>query len=194
MNKEIVEKDGVRYLKHGNSSQGAMYLDDEKIVSPFIRVAVERMNALPEGAKVLILGGGTFTAPRYARRDLNIDVVEIDPDMEELAKKHFGWEPRDNVRTIIHDAKSVFLSGKIEQHYDMIVVDLFDGVEVPGFATKGVFYQMIRNFTNVVLVNEYSVDTDAPYFYYGKWSIIVGLLVRGLDTNNYWVIRLLRND
>ncbi len=82
--------------------------------------------------KILILGGGAFTLPNYLGATLpqsRIDVVEIDPVLEEIAVKHFRYSSPPNVRLIFDDARA-FLEKNTEQ-YDVVLVDVYGDDSIP---------------------------------------------------------------
>lgn len=184
---DIVEIDGIRYLRHGAASQGAVVINDKsKIVSPFCMLTVNAINSLPRDSRVLMLGGGTFTIPQHIRDDINMLVVEIMPEMESIAIEQFGWEPKENVLTVVADAQE-FVSD-YDQELDLVIVDLWDGERVPEFAKEKEFYGHMR--TNHVMINEFSSDNTAPYFNYGEWDKAYGIMIK---SDHYWVTRSLRN-
>lgn len=87
---------------------------------------------------VLLLGGGTFTLPNYLGPRLpnsQIDVVEIDPELQTIAKQYFHYRAPKNVRPIASDARTFVNTA--QQKYDMILVDVYgDGIVPFALATK----------------------------------------------------------
>lgn len=110
---------------HGR--QSAMYLDDNNELA----VAYTRFYRLaeyfkPEMKRMLVLGGGGFSFPKYALEhypELYIDVVELDPGIINLARKHFGLAANPRLRIIEEDAR-IFLQ-KTTDRYDVILCDVF---------------------------------------------------------------------
>jgi len=110
---------------HGR--QSAMYLDDKNELAVaythFYRLA-EYFK--PEMKRMLVLGGGGFSFPKYALEhypELQIDVVELDPGIINLARKHFGLSEDPRLRIIEEDAR-IFLQ-KTTNRYDVILCDVF---------------------------------------------------------------------
>ena len=92
---------------------------------------------------VIGLGGGSFSR-QFARLrpDAEIDTVEIDPVVRELALDYFLYRESDRVRTVIEDGR-VFLS-KPGPAYDLIVLDAFNSTGVPFHLTTREFFEVVR--------------------------------------------------
>lgn len=92
---------------------------------------------------VLGVGGGTvieLLATWYP--GATITAVDIDSTMIAIAKGYFGIGNVPNVRLIQADAK-IFVNKKVKP-FDLIIVDLFIGREIPAFVTKGSFYRDLK--------------------------------------------------
>ena len=91
--------------------------------------------------RVLLLGLGTGSVPHILRNELglacHISAVELDPAMIQLGKDFFGLEGMPGLEVIQGDA-TVRLHA-MKDRYDLVVVDLFDdldlarGADTPGF-------------------------------------------------------------
>jgi spermidine synthase len=83
--------------------------------------------AMRGGAKkVLVVGGGTFSYPRFyvaAHPTSTVDVVEIDPALYGIAKKDFGYTDDPRIKLSFEDGRT-FLN-HASGTYDMIIVDAF---------------------------------------------------------------------
>lgn len=89
------------------------------------------------------LGGGSTT--RYLAHfmpDLDIDVVEIDPDVIVLAETYFNVEPGDRYRVTAMDGR-LFLTRR-PARYDIIMVDAYRGWFVPFHLTTVEFYELAK--------------------------------------------------
>ena len=95
----------------------------------------------------LIVGGGGGVVPTVFRKaypDLEIDVVEIDPVVLEMAKRFFAFktgEDDEKTTTTIMDGR-VFLR-ETDKTYDLIILDAFTGGRPP-------FHLMTREFLQLV--------------------------------------------
>lgn len=114
------------------SSQAGMATDDEPaLLFDYIQRLYELAKSISP-KRVLMIGGGAFTLPK-AVLELpavgHIDVIEIDEELEAIARGYFGL-PDDERLQVIHGDGRDF----IEQNsggYDLIVVDAFVGYDVP---------------------------------------------------------------
>ena len=92
---------------------------------------------------VIGLGGGSFSrAFARLRPEAEIDTVEIDPVVRNLALEYFLYRESDRVRTVIEDGR-VFLS-KPGPAYDLIVLDAFNSTGVPFHLTTREFFEIVR--------------------------------------------------
>jgi len=61
-----------------------------------------------------------------------IDVVEIDPDIVDIATKYFFFKPNDKLKVHIQDGFEYVMSLNDQQTYDLIVMDAFgEGICAP---------------------------------------------------------------
>lgn len=81
---------------------------------------------------ILVLGGGTFTLPQQLGveyPDARIDVVEIDPELANIAREHFFYQDPPNVQLIFEDARHYV--NQTDKRYDIVVVDVYGDADVP---------------------------------------------------------------
>lgn len=84
----------------------------------------------PEGRSALVVGLGMGAAPSWlARAGIDTEVVEIDPLVRDMARRHFGF--REDIPVHIEDART-FLA-RDGRHYDYILLDVFNGDTTPGY-------------------------------------------------------------
>jgi SAM-dependent methyltransferase len=89
----------------------------------------------PAGAplRVLHLGGGALTLPRYVaatRPGSPQRVVEIDGPLVELVRKALPWDPKAKLRVRVGDAREA-VAGIRSDGYDLVIVDVFAGSRTP---------------------------------------------------------------
>jgi len=83
----------------------------------------------PGGRECLVIGLGAGIVPRwYEERGVRTDVVDIDPDIETVAREYMGF--RSERPVIIEDAR-YFLNSS-DKNYDYIILDVFNGDITPG--------------------------------------------------------------
>lgn len=82
---------------------------------------------------VLMIGGAAYTYPSYfleKYKDKEIDVVEIDPKMTELAEKYFDLNIQNEKLKIYHEDGRRYIN-TTQNKYDCILIDAFKGLNVP---------------------------------------------------------------
>ena len=89
----------------------------------------------PAGAtlRVLHLGGGALTLPRYVaatRPGSPQRVVEIDGPLVELVRTALPWDPKSKLRVRVGDAREA-VAGIRAGGYDLVIVDVFAGSRTP---------------------------------------------------------------
>lgn len=114
-------------------------------------------NYNPEAKTALMLGGAGYTYPRdYLRNNPEgkIDVVEIDPEMTKLAKQYFFLKDDPRMNTIHKDARIYVKDNHTK--YDLIFVDVFNGITPPYYLTTTEFFDNLKTHLNkngVVMIN-----------------------------------------
>lgn len=100
---------------------------------------------------VLILGvaGGSVieTLVEEIKFKGRITGVEIDPDILQLAKDYFKIDRFTGVQLIADDAFEFVL--KTKEHYDLIIIDIFQDTQMPNFLFQDFFIQRIHSLLNV---------------------------------------------
>lgn len=128
------ETRSLRYLTAGPYGvQSGIYVDQPNQLSFWYTREAARITELaPHKQRILILGGGAFTLPEYLARvypGSRVDVVEIDPQLREVATEHFDYQPLPNVRVIDDDARAYVTT--TSQQYDVVIVDVYSDSSVP---------------------------------------------------------------
>ncbi|GGM35138.1 hypothetical protein GCM10011608_19690 [Micromonospora sonchi] len=94
----------------------------------------------PAGAplRVLHLGGGALTLPRYVaatRPGSTQRVVEVDGALVELVRRLLPWPTDPRLKVRVGDARAV-LAATREASYDVLVADVFAGARTPARLTS----------------------------------------------------------
>lgn len=136
----VYEEDGQRCLsftrKNETARQTCQSLSDPNaFVFSYTRMMMGALYLNPNPRKVLIvgLGGGVLpTALSKLFPDTVIDIVEIDPAVVKVAQQFFAFRPGQNVHVFEEDGR-VFVkrAGKMDQRYDLIMLDAFDHEYIP---------------------------------------------------------------
>ena len=83
----------------------------------------------PAGSNVLLIGlGGSSVAMEYKRMGFNLDIVDLDTRMPEIAEKYFGLD-RNGINIFIDDGRHYINTTK--NKYDIICIDVLNGEAQP---------------------------------------------------------------
>ncbi len=148
---------------------------------PFIRriwqKALHNFNINPSlpVQSILVFGvaGGTVIHLLHDRYpDARIDGVDIDDQMIKIGKQFFKLDTLPQLTTHVTDARK-FLKNAVGKHrtWDIVVTDLFIGIEIPEFSEHSPFLRDIRSVVaegGRMLINynyygEYIPRSDALY-------------------------------
>jgi spermidine synthase len=129
---EVVETQQMVYLqfdgglkqssfkkKHPNDLQKPQYQSMVKVLDHVKN---------PSNILVLGLGGGIIAKWLHENTDASIDVVEIIPELKEIAEKYFNLPTDDRMNIIVDDCNEFIFS--TNNKYDIVVVDIFGAVSV----------------------------------------------------------------
>lgn len=169
----------VRVISTGpNVAQSGIYPNQPDQLVFWYTQQIDQMSDTRERHdNILVLGGGTFTLPRYFANKYptaQIDVAEIDPQLVDIAREHFYYNDPPNVTIINQDARTYV--NQTKQRYDLIVVDVYGDTSVPfSFTTREYGNQISRLLRpdGIVAVNMIAGEVgecgrlfnalDAPY-------------------------------
>ncbi len=116
----------IRNLKIDTQNSSAMFLESNELVYEYSKFYNLASHFNPDFKKTLLLGGAAYSYPKYFLErfpEKKVDVVEIDPRLTEIAKKHFRLRESANLR-IFHEDARVFLN-RTDEKYDVIFGDAF---------------------------------------------------------------------
>jgi predicted O-methyltransferase YrrM len=142
--------------------------------------------------RVLMIGGGAYVFPTLLVKrmpNVRVDVVEIDPKLDEVAAKYFGYKPDKRIH-IIHEDGRTFLN-RSQGQYDLVVMDAFNSTTPPFQLTTQEAVRRVKArlaHGGSVVVNLISARTgpearfgDAEYSTYG--SVFAGVWLGTTDTD-----------
>lgn len=124
----------ARVLYSGNraAAQSGMALDDkEELLFDYNQRFMELVNDL-KPKSILLIGGGAFTFPKAVVErypGVEIDIVELDPGLVEIAKQYFNFKPTPKTGVFSGDGRE-FLN-QTDKKYDLILVDAFVHATIP---------------------------------------------------------------
>jgi spermidine synthase len=96
--------------------------------------------------RALFIGGGGYTFPRYMEAiypNSDIDVIEIDPGVTQVAHDWLGLSPETRITTFNQDAR-LFLEQTPSNRYDLILGDAFNDFSVPYHLTTKEFNDRVE--------------------------------------------------
>lgn len=127
--------DGLRTLRFSEEGlrQSIVKKDDPEFLAlPYARVLVQSLAFISSPERLLVMGLGGGTLPRFFHKTLPesiVEVVEIDPGVLEVAREFCGFLEDERLRAYIEDGRDF-----IERHkaaYDVIVLDCFSHEAIP---------------------------------------------------------------
>jgi spermidine synthase len=95
--------------------------------------AIDLVAPAGQPLRVLHLGGGALTLPRYVaatRPGSAQRVVEVDGPLVDLVRRELPWDPRTKLRVRVADAREA-VTGMRGGGYDVVVADVFAGARTP---------------------------------------------------------------
>ncbi len=154
---------GVQSILVKNGQLTGMYYD-YAMAAPYM-TGVKEKAALDKKLNVLILGMGSGTyATQLSRYFDNVEVegVEIDDKITDLAHKHFELPKETKVTTYDGRAYLAAIDGK----YDVIMVDAYQDITIPFQMSSVEFFTMVKDHLTddgvmVVNMNLYSDELAA---------------------------------
>ncbi|HEX4721508.1 MAG TPA: fused MFS/spermidine synthase [Pseudonocardiaceae bacterium] len=141
------DRPGGRTLYVDGAPQSHVDIDDPAhIVFEYIRRLAHVVDLAPPGPlRVLHLGGGALTLPRYVaatRPGSGQQVVEIDRALADLVRRELPLERTARVRLRIGDARDV-LAREPPLAFDVVVVDAFTAGRMPASLASTEFVALV---------------------------------------------------
>ncbi|ODA66178.1 Spermidine synthase [Methyloligella halotolerans] len=106
--------------------------------------------AYPEKpARLLEIGLGGGTVVSYLHKtypDLNIQAVELDPVVADMAKKYFFLDEGPRLKVAVRDGRIFLLRSK--EKYDAILIDAYQGPSIPFHLMTREFFELTQRHLN----------------------------------------------
>jgi spermidine synthase/MFS family permease len=107
----------------------------EQIQGDFTRAIAQQASSQDASPRLLVIGGGGYTLPRWIEHQpdlasVEIEVVEIDPGVTRIAHRKLGLPAETRIVSHHLDGRQ-FLKSAGEQHYHLIVQDAVNDFSVP---------------------------------------------------------------
>jgi len=143
----------------------------------------------PQPKKILVVGLGGGVIPRemrYYLPALDIDVVEIDPEVTPIARQFFGFHEADRIKVHIADGR-MFIRQQLRRDpvpkYDLVILDAFNSDYIPFHLMTTEFLEQVKGVLaedGVVIANVFSSNRlfDAEFktllAVFGRCHVFVG--------------------
>lgn len=135
---------------------------------------------------ILGLGGGDLVnlfARAYPR--WMVTVVEIEPEVVRVANEYFGVTPHKKLRITLDDART-FIQ-RVTNTYDLIIVDLYDGDDIPTWVATPRFIKQVMQRLSLkgrVIFNyaSFSFTVDR----YTHFDRLLHVATRAHWSHRYW--------
>ncbi len=119
--------------------------DPDHLELAYARAALAGLALCGEPRRILVVGLGGATLPTFLRKhypDATIDIVEIDPEVVDVARKFFGFREDERMRAHVADGRRFIESAR--EPYDAIFLDAFGARNVPAHLTTQEFLRAVR--------------------------------------------------
>lgn len=159
----VVSEDGnglrsLRFEMHGARQSVVKPGDPDHLELAYARAIPAVFTWKPEPRRILVVGLGGGTLPMFMRRHLpesDIDAIELDPAVVEVARSHFGFRDDARLKAHVGDGRR-WIERARGGRYDLIVIDAFSAHEVPyPLATREFLLAVQQSLTadGVVIAN-----------------------------------------
>ncbi len=164
------DSEGLRSLRfemYGARQSVVKPGDPDHLELTYARAILAVFTWKPEPRRILVVGLGGGTIPMFMRKhlpDADIDVIELDPAVVEVARSHFGF--RDDQRLKAHVGDGRHWIERARSRYDLIVLDAFGTHEVPyALATREFLLAVQQSLAadGVAIANMWGRSANALY-------------------------------
>ena len=126
----------------------------------------------PGPLRVLHLGGGALTLPRYVaatRPGSPQRVVEVDGPLVDLVRGALPWDPKAKIRVRVGDAREA-VTGMRDEGYDIVIVDVFAGARTPAHLAS---VEFVREAARVLAPTGWLIANvaDGPPLAYARTQV-----------------------
>jgi spermidine synthase len=193
----------ILYSSKTRTEQSAMPLDDDTtMLFPYNQRFMEIVLQL-KARQILIIGGGVYTLPtaiNLSAPTSNIDIVEPNEELDDIAIKYFNFRP--NNKTAIYHQDGISFLKKNSIIYDLIIIDAYNEDKIPvdlltnelpeliekslnktglvamniisPLRTGSIVHSSEANFSKVFKrVTIYPADNQRPNYYYDQNLVLI---------------------
>lgn len=144
----------VRFLYVNDGVMGGVYPDGDFKGSngfPYYHYMIKiALKSKPKDALVLGIGAGIIPSKLTKEYNINVDAVDINPVVIELAVKYMGLTPSKTLKLHTQDAREYLES--TDKKYDVIFMDTYNFIkrrwEIPSHLKTKEYYQLAKKHLN----------------------------------------------
>ncbi|MFC1862286.1 fused MFS/spermidine synthase [Chloroflexota bacterium] len=125
--------------------------DPTRLVYDYVKVFEEIVRYITlenQVPRVLHLGGGGYTFPRYMEAvypgSIN-EVVEVDPAVTQVAHEELGLPLKTSIKTYNQDARLHLIQRKGGDRYNIVIGDVFSDHSTPYHLTTLEFNKLVKS-------------------------------------------------
>ena len=187
---QVIDKKRVRHLRFGNGARQSSIdkSNPYKLQTKYARDMVKVFEQFANLNRFLVLGLGAGTIPSYLfNRFPNtlIDVVELLPELKDVASDYFSMPRDDRLNVIIEDGYDYIMN--TEHVYDVIFMDIFNKNGIPKkFATDEFYAGLSRKicYNGYVVLNTWISPTTYPR-YMNQLKRVFGQVIEQSESKNH---------
>ena len=125
-----------------------LFYKHEQIQADLTRAAVAQARSEGHTPRILVIGGGGYSYPRWLEsqtdlQDVIIDVVEIDPAVTEMAHHKLGLSRETRINSYHMDGRQ-YVKSAPALSYDLVIQDAVNDLSVPYHLMTQEYTQLIK--------------------------------------------------
>lgn len=136
----------ILYFSRTRGAQSSMIIDQPNALAlSYLRTLMAGVSGHEDPQDVLVVGLGGGAIPKFLTEhypDINVDVVEIDPDVITVARDYFSFRPSSTMRVFAVDGR-LYLR-EVPKQYDVIILDAYGSDRIPFHLTTIEFFELVR--------------------------------------------------
>jgi spermidine synthase len=136
----------ILYFSRTRGAQSSMILSNPTALGlAYLRTLMASFPLHKNPKNVLILGLGGAAIPKFLAEhypDIQVDIVEIDPDVVKVAQQYFQFKPTPSMKVYAIDGR-LFLK-QVDKKYDLIILDAYASDSIPFHLTTVEFFNLVK--------------------------------------------------
>ncbi len=141
----VWDRGPIRYLESDRVVHGAVVRADGEVSVAYVRALPVALLLDPRIRRVLVLGmgaGGLATYLQERRPGIEVDLVDVDAVVPEVARRFMGFQAGPRTRVHVADARRFV--ARSSARWDLVVADTYIGRAVPFHLTTVEFLREVR--------------------------------------------------